>query len=76
MRPGQLLFRVDPEAKAIEILMGGLAYLNSYSLLPASRLNNGVIFRPCFSRVSHFINNEKGEYYMKLMGEVPPLPAP
>ncbi|MHB8247988.1 MAG: hypothetical protein ACYDB0_01975 [Acidithiobacillus sp.] len=76
LRPGQLLFRVNPEAKAIEIVMGGLAYLDSHSLLPTNRLHNGLIFRPGFSRVSHFINNEEGEYYMKLMGGLPPLPAP
>ena len=76
LRPGQLLFRVNPEAKAIEIVMGGLAYLKSYSLRPFSRLHNGVIFSAGFSRVSHFINNEQGEHYMTMMGELPPLPAP
>ncbi|MBU2766038.1 hypothetical protein HAP94_07480 [Acidithiobacillus ferrivorans] len=76
LRPGQLLFRVDPEAKAIEILMGGLAYLNSYSLRPSSILHNGAIFSASFSRVSHFINNEQGEHYMTIMGGLPPLPAP
>ena len=58
----------------IQIVMGGLAYLCSFCL--AFDVHNGVISHPSFSRVSHFINNEKGEHYMEIMGGLPPLPAP